>query len=1211
MPTLCRVGVGGGVGVRAWWLSVLLVLCLSASHALAQNPLGQVVGTVRDGTGAILPGASVTLTSKDTGDVRHTIASDRGSFVFSQVPAGTYTVTFELSGFKTATYTDVKVDPAQEYALEAKMEVGSVAEAVQVTAGVELVHTTTTEVTNTVRQEQMLQLPLEGRDPINLIRLQAGVPGTSVRSSTAINGGRPTWTEVTQDGVNIQDNFIRTNSLDFVPNRPTPDNVSEFTIITNTQGVDAAGGASQVKLITPSGTNELHGSGYTFNRNSALSANSWFNNRDGIALPYLNRNQIGGRVGGPIIRNKLFFFGYSEVFRQKDEVTQNNRIPSNADFGSGLFRYRGTADNSVQAVNVLQLAGLQADPKVQQLLVSRLSAASHVNNSDVGDGLNTGGYRFNQTHYDNRNYLGVRIDANLSSSQRFEGIYQGFNETDDRTDIDAIHARPLAFTDSSTKLIVGAWRWVATNRLQNEFRAGVNLAPVDFKTNETFGDTLYNMPSIGGTLTSPVVTFQPQGRDTRTRQYIDSATYARGNHIIQFGGSLQQILVQPYNFAGQLPTVSFGFSAAARAAIQLQASQFPGGIRAADLATANAELAFLAGVVSSVSQTFEVRDRTSGFVGGVPNLRNYTLNDWAAYMQDSWRLKPNVTLRAGVKWEYFSPLKENANLQLLPISNGLSVRDTLLNPAGTVGFVNGGMYGKDLNNFGPSVGIAWDPSSSGKMAVRAAYTLAFVNEETLTVARNASTNNSGLETTSVLSNQYTTVGAGVPQVPTPSFTVPRSYSDQLATSATSAAFTIDPNIKQPYVHEVNVSVEREIGWNTAVEARYVGTFGRDIWRGVDYNQINAGGGFLDDFLRARQNGFLALASTGVFNPAYNAAIGGSQPLTMLPGFGTNLLANTTVRNLIQQGEVGSLADFYVTNRVPGAASAFFTNPNIYGADAIINGASTDYNALQLEMRRRFKQGLLAQVNYTWGKALSNSAGTSQARFEPFLDNARPQIERTRSEYDVRHVINANAIWELPFGEGRRFMNRGGLLDVIAGGWQLSGIMHWQSGQPLSFLAPRGTFNRSGRSGGNMAVTSLTRDQLNALLGVRVQPDGTVYYIDPSVIDPATGRGVGTDTLNNGATYNGQIFFNPTAGNLGTLQRLEFDGPPVFNLDASIGKRFRLNGRYALDFHVDMFNLPNHPVFDVADYNINSTTFGRITTMAVDARIVQISLKLNF
>ncbi len=1209
-----RIPARPGPAARAAaWLALSIacaILLALPAQLTAQTTLGRVVGVARDDTGATLPGATVTLTSVGTGGQLVTVTQDDGAFVFTQVRPGVYEVRLELSGFKTVTYTDVRVEPGQEYSLAAKLEIGQLNEVVQVSAGIDLVHTTTTEITNTVRQEQILELPLNARNPIELIRLQAGVPGVAARQSTAINGGRPTWTQVTQDGINVQDNFIRTNSLDFVPNRPTSDIVGEFTIVTNTQGVDASGGASQVRMVTPSGTNQLTGSVYEFNRHSALSATSWFNNRDGIEQPYLNRNQFGGRAGGPIKRGKLFFFGYYEGFRQDQEDTPNMQIPRNDDYLQGVFRYRSPGSTEVRTINLLQASGLRLDPAVQQQITARIPSASLVNNSDVGDGLNRGGYRFNQQDQTSRNYVGLRLDAALSAAHHLEGTFTRLTDQDDRTDLDTIHVKPLVYTEATTKFMVGAWRWTATSRLQNEVRAGANLAPVAFVSDEEFGTAIYTVPN----LTNPVATFQPQGRDTRTFQFIDSATFVAGSHTLQFGGSLQRIKVNPYNYAGRFPTVTFGFSANAPASVQLTAAHFPGGISAADLTAANSHLAFLAGTVSQVAQTFQVQDRSSGLLAGIPDNRNFTFDNWNVYAQDNWRVKPNLTVRAGLKWEYFSPLREDADLYLLPVLNGHSAREAVLDPNGSVDFVNGGFYGKDLNNFGPTIGFAWDPFRNGRTSVRGAYTLAFVNEETITVARNAAVGNAGLSASATLTGQYAFLANGVPVVPTPTYKVPRTYADQFSVSLTPAAFTLEPDITQPRVHQFNVSVERELGLDMAVEARYVGTLGRGIWRGVDYNQLALPPDFMADFARARQNGFLALAAGQGFNPAYNAALAGSQPLTVLPQYGGGFLTNATVRTNIQTGQVASLADFYMTQTATAAAAraAFLPNPGIYAADVVFNGAETDYHGLQLETRRRFKNGIFWQANYTFSKSLSNSAGTAQARFEPFLDNARPGLERTRTEFHVTHVLNANAIVELPFGEGRRFLNRGGVVNALAGGWQASTIVHWQSGVPISFLAPRGTFNRGGRSGGNTAVSDLTRDQINDLLGIQKLPDGRVFYVDPSVIDPNTGRAVGPDLP--GGTFAGQVFFNPEPGQLGTLQRLQFDANPILTVDLSLSKRTRIAGRYALEFRGEFFNLFNSPIFSVPDFDINSTTFGRVTSLepnVVSARVVQLSVKLNF
>ncbi len=481
--------------------------------------------------------------------------------------------------------------------------------------------------------------------------------------------------------------------------------------------------------------------------------------------------------------------------------------------------------------------------------------------------------------------------------------------------------------------------------------------------------------------------------------------------------------------------------------------------------------------------------------------------------------------------------------------------------------------------------------------------------------------NAGLTTTVTNTNLFGFFRNGLPPIATPAFKVPRTYADQIGLALNSAAFGIDQKIKQPFVHQISFAIEREIWKDIAVEARYIATLGRDIWRGVDLNQIDPlkNQPFLDDFKRAQSNGYLALAASGAFNPAFNANIAGSQPLSVLttPTFGGGFLTDATVRSLIQTGQVGSLADIYMTgvNQAIGAnvRNYFFSgggNPGIYAADIVLNGGKTDYHALQLEGRRRFSGGIFAQVNYTFSKVLTNSPGTTQHRFEPYIDNNRQNLERTRADFDVTQVFHGSVIYELPFGSGKRWLSAGGVSDKILGGWQLSSIIHSQSGAPISLLSTRGTFNRTGRSTRNPIDSSLTPDAIKDLFGIKKLPDGRVYYIDPAVID-SSGRGVGPDVAGNVASFNGQVFFNPNAGTIGSQQRLQFDGPSQTSWDFSVIKRTRLTESQNLEFRAEFFNFLNHPLFFVGDQAVNSTTFGRITTLNFGPRVVQFALKYNF
>ena len=341
---------------------------------------------------------------------------------------GTYKVDISLQGFRSATFTKVSIAVGQEYALTARLELGNVSENVTVEAGTSLVPTTSPEVTTTVEQQQIVSLPLNGRNPISLVQLQAGVASLG-RTNTAINGGRPTWTQVTQDGINIQDNFIRTNSVDFVPNRPTADNVGEFSIVTTAQGVDNAGGASQVRMITPSGTNAFKGNAYEYNRNSRFAENTFFNKQIEPARQLPQSQSVRGSVGGPVIRDKLFFYANYEAFRQKQQVAQNYTIPVRNDLLTGNFRYFVAADGSVRTGERAAAVGADDRSRCSEPRSSRsIPSPDNVNSYDSGDSradriLNTGRYRFLQDDFNDRNQWVTRADYALNSNHRFEFIY--------------------------------------------------------------------------------------------------------------------------------------------------------------------------------------------------------------------------------------------------------------------------------------------------------------------------------------------------------------------------------------------------------------------------------------------------------------------------------------------------------------------------------------------------------------------------------------------------------------------------------------------------------------------------------------------------------------------------------------------------------------------------------------------------------------------
>jgi hypothetical protein len=1183
---------------------------LFAASGLAQVT-GRLSGSVTDASGAAIPNAAVNLLmAGSTKPVLTTVTTGEGLFNFTGVRPETYDLTIESSGFLKYSLRGLKIDPARETSLPAiKLELAGVTASVDVTADAQTVQTSNAEISTTVTNAQIRRLPMLDRDPMALITTQAGV--SSNADDIVINGTRSSYSNVTLDGVNIQDNFIRTGGLGFQPNLLLLDQVSEFTISTSNTNSTVGGGASQITVSTPSGSNVYHGKAYWYNRNNALAAGAWFDNKDGIPKAFLNQNQLGGALGGRIIKDKLFFYTNYEAFRNRQKIQTDNAILTST-AAQGIFSY--IVNGSVRQANILTAMGVKIDPVIQNL-INQIPPPSKINNFNVGDSpgpgklLNTAGYAFEQADNRTRDNVTVRLDYNLSTKHVFATSYLWNRDILDRPDAENDYSVvPKVTNRAHASFSSSSWRWNPSPRLTNEVRAGFNLSPVTFPTTQQIPSYFVS----GLVFANPVNTFLPQGRTTNTYNLADNATYNRGRHTIQFGFQTQQVRIESFDFANTVPVYGLAVGDGQNG---LVARQLPG-ISGTDLANANQLLATLGGLLDSYGQTFNVTSRNSGFVPGASFLRHYSFNNYAGYVHDTWKLSQRLTATLGLRYEYFTVLTERDSLELTPVVQG-SYINTLLSDA-TLNFAGNSvgrpLYKPDRKNFAPNLGLAWDITGSGRTVLRAGYSIHYVNDEIVSsILNNIEGPNQGLVGNSVTFGLSGTISAK-PAIPAPSFQVPLKQDVNYANDPTSALGIPDPNLRTPYVQEYSFGIQHE--WKKAIfEARYVGNHGVKEFRAFDYNQVIINqNGFLGAFNNARQNGFLALNAIGTFDPRYNPAIKGSQPIPLFSGINApdlglvgGGLTNSFIRGLIQSGEPAELAYQYAVNGFTAPIS-FFPNPNALGADTITNFSNSTYNSLQVDVRRQVTQGLTFQGNYTYSKVLSDAAGDTQERYEAFLDLNNTRIERSVAPFDIRHAIKANWQYDLPLGKGQRFNVRhlGGLLS----GWSLTGILTWQSGSPFSIVSQRGTLNRESRSGFNTADTSLTGSQLSNIVKFQMTGNGP-YVVAPSAIGQ-DGRGVAADGDPN---FSGQVFSNPGPGTIGTLQRRMFYGPWTFDLDAGMQKLTHITERHTIELRMEVANVLNHPNFTVSDQNINSPTFGQVfsnfsTTNGL-RRVVQFGLYYKF
>ena len=1295
-----------------------LALCLSAASAFAQTTAGRLAGTV-SGPDGVIAGATVVVKDNQTQREQTVQASGEGTFAFPQLEAGTYTVTVTAPGFKTFVANELKIDVGREYSLNPTLEVGGVQETVTVTAGADIINATSPVLSNTVSPQQVKELPLIARNPLNLINLQAGTTPNTGFQLTTINGMRTTMTNITRDGINIQDAFIRANATDFAPGRPSVDDTGEFTISTGLADADAGYGGAQVRLVTPRGESKVHGALFAYNRNSYFAANGFFNNAAGTygpnslpviqgrakagdpvsPRPFRNRNQFGGRIGGPLwlprfgeggpslVKDKAFFFFNYEGLRDPvSSLATRTILTPSARAGTFTFNATCTAatcpagvtPGSARTVNILDFARsifpagnipTAVDPVVANRILAGLPEAG--NRTDIGDQLNTTGFQINRASNSTRNQYVTRLDFDIDERNSINGSWNWNREVVLRPDADvattvagtyAYTVQPSVIQSSENRQLTLAYRRTLTSNFINEVRGGFFKSDVPFVQNAQL-PAFFLQTSL---INVPESAFRNQGRNTYNYTFSDNADYIFGNHALKFGGVFQWFGVDSYNEGGTVPTYGLSTGAATPA---LGAANFTslGGISNAQLTTANQLLALMGGIVGAGAQNFNTVSPTSGFTPS-PLVQPFRYQNHSFFIQDRWRPTPTLSLTLGLRYELYPALQLASGLALEPlIPDGADPLQTIMNPIGQYDFLgtNAGRenaYHKtDKKNFAPTIGFAWSPNfgnnflgtvfgREGRTTIRGGFGIIYANDSLLTTLRNAGNGNVGLGTTSGSAINPATgqsaindrVSAGLTPITTPTFvTPPRTFIQNNRTPGQSnfaTVFAIDPNLKTPEVQQWSIGLQRELGFQTAFELRYVGTRSKNLWRSVDYNQINIlAGGFFGDFERARANLALPGATSAFCNPA---TVAGCQALSVFQNggaaavgrlvVGTGGLSASTFNNNVNNGTPADLALLFIQNGLNGGPTVadptaaqninFLANPGTGIVNFFQNGGWYNYNALQAEVRRRFANGLYFQGNYTFSKNLTNAIGTSQTYVEPYLDINRPELEKMRSDFDATHVFNFNGSYELPFGRGKQFFSgANGLVDRLIGGWQLTGILAITSGSPITFTDTRGTFNRSARSARQTPNSTLNADQIRDLVGFYNTPCG-LFYINPSVLNVNLNDCTGTGRASEGfgtTPFAGQVFFNVPPGQTGTLPRNFVDGPNYWNLDASLIKNVRITETTRLQLRMEAFNVLNNVNFlpSLQQLDITNTNFGRLTQVASQitggARVLQFAARFEF
>jgi hypothetical protein len=1135
------------------------VLFLIALLGLAQVATSRFEGTVQDESGAVIPGAKVTAVNIKTQARSETTSSAEGMFIFPSLQPGVYTISVEAAGFRKAVVNDLELNAALTVSQRIKLEIGQVTESVVVEANAVRVQTSEAQIGRNVTMRDIDTLPQLTRNPLVLAAFQPGVqianPGDPTFS--IVNGLRQGSNNARLDGIDVNDAVAPRMGLSMTANNT--DSIGEFRMVTSGGKAEygrSAGG--QVELITRSGTNNWRGNGFDYLRNTKLNASTFFNNASGVKRPKYIQNLFGGSLGGPIIHNKTFIFGNYQGSRIKQEVVRNRTVLT-PQAKQGTYRWPGGSYDIARN----DPRGKGIDPEMAKIF----KLLPDPNNNDVGDGFNTAGFRFNNPADNSNNGVTIKADHNVSSGHRIFFRYSWYKTYA----IDSLNGEDATYPGMPQGAQGGIrWGysvgsdWAITPTIVNEFRLGRQSASVDFwRPGRLKGPTI-----ISNLFTDPYSSAFPQGRNSPVNDVTENITKIRNNHTFKAGVNMRFLTQYGYNDAGIYPNVTLGETSFGN---NPPITARPAGLTSAQGQTFDRLYNDVLGRMNQVTQTF-YSDLEKFQAAGMPRVRNHIVREQGWFFQDDWRVTRNLTLNMGLRWEFFGVPKERdgfmGTLEQIDQMNSVSQISDL-----RVARKNA-WYKNDWNNFAPRFGFAWDVRGDGKTAIRGAYGTFYDRLIGATISAVDGGTPGFSQAVPVypnLTGADRRAGEGIPLPAQPGAPVL-----QLPLTRSTSVRLFNPNIRAGYVHQYNLTIQRELFRNTVIEVGYVGTRGVKLFMNRDLNQPRIYGDFLASFKE-----LVAFQA--------NSASPISANNTLVRIFGTPALAISTLgASTVQQGLAGTAANnLDITNNTRYAAagvSQFYLRnfPQYNQATQGNNDGQSYYNSLQLSVRRQVG-AVKVNANYTFSKGTDNGSVEGNGYAAP-IDSYNLRLNKGRSDADRPHSFNMSLIYMLPVGRDKRLGgNMARWADSLIGGWEMGVLGIWQSGGPFTVSSNRATgapnTNTWANYTGDRNIGNLERK----------------------------GNGVWYWTADEAARFG-----FPGAGEIGTSGRNSFRGPRFFGADLSLVKRFRLFETHTVTFRAEGYNLLNNPNFAAPGTSLlQPATFGKISANVGAARVVQLALRYDF
>jgi hypothetical protein len=1247
-------------------LSSVLSLCLICSTlSSAQGTGGRILGRVADSSGAVLAGVKVIAINEATGVSRETVTNDSGDYGFPQVPIGIYTITFDLTGFKTNERKGIQVELNQVVTFNSVLEIGQTKEVVEVTSEAPLVDTTSTQLGAIVNNKSVNELPLNARDSYQFLQLQPGVQsqlgssggtfyGSDKAGSVSVNGGRGRANNFNVNGGDANDTFVNAAAV-----QPTPDAIEEFRVITNT--FDAEYGRNSgavVNVVTKGGTNGLHGDVYEYFRNKVLNAQGFLN----TVKPQFNQNQFGGTLGGPVKKDRTFFFASFEGRRVRKGISsQLVQLPTAQEIGgdftagganpafvggidttslpAGTFPFLAQAlDGRPGCDNALGIPSIAALPQqpnpnapgntyipwtevfpnvnipTQCMDPVALSMLQYLPPANLPGSQ----YQGVPTESDDENQFTFRFDHKINDRQNLSVYYYFTDETD--------HAPFYGFQASGAnvpgygtivKQRFQQWNpshtWTISNSLVNEFRVTyLREGQLTFQHPQNTGavnsfcgsasaycftgvsDSNVGATSIEGQLgTNPLYGITPGLPSNRTGlpfvnvaggfnlgngwegelpqvgnsfQFADNLSWVKGSHTMKFGADVRRSRFDQtlyYAVSGNFTFDSSGTNAVT------SLDNYPG---------------YFLGLVDTYAQGSGQRE----------NVRNTGLYLFA---QDSWKIRSNLTLNYGLRWELDTPLSDalghvqtfrpGQTSTVYPCTNTpLAYCPTGLVVPGDPG-VPSGLTSTYYKAIAPRVGLSYSPNftdgflgkvfgSNGKTSIRTGWGLFYNPMEQLVLEQFGAEPPFG-SSPSFFNTFFNTPfinqgGSVAPNGFNGILTPKRGQDPGWANYSPILLFgDFQPHLRTQYTAQYNFSIQRELAKDLLWQINYVGSQGHRL---LGSHDINAGNPQTCMDLASLGQGCGPTGEDNTYQftlPAGSTlTLPNNQVVTGAPVSGTPIfLAGTrpySAPNCVTNGPTAG------TN-CPTQGNPIFTN--IFAEDTVANSA---YNSFQTMLEKRFSHGLQFQAAYTWSKSLDWASS-----FEETLNPFNFKKSRSLSLFNSAHRFVINYVWDIPVPKYH------GIAGKVLDDWQLSGITQFQSGFPIRLQT-----QNDNELIGSLFFFGTGAPQLNGPLHLQnpktpvTLPNGQIvhYYLDPNQ------------------------FSDPTLGSFSTTPRSICCGPGENQWDVTLVKKIAFTEAKYAEFRADIFNVFNKTEFVNPDGNFSNSTFGQVQQVR-EPRLVQFALKFYF